>query len=260
MVKNKLLLGLVFIILLVSFVSAQPPFNTRDEIFLENQIQIHLPEMRYYVQDSNLTLNFWVHNSTGYVLDNTTTDCMMSIMNQRGTILVQDELVYSTSTESFYYVFNYSNYTLSKNYEYAIYCNNSEEAGFNSAGIQINRGGEETEQNATILLSVFLMFALFLGFTSSAFIKSKNKYYKLIFGNLSSLLIMITVRMSAWFVELGFPAANNLVRTMNTFYSWSVTLFYFGLAISLLLLVYYVLSDLISRKKSKQNNWGVGKL
>jgi len=256
MVK-KLLFGFVLIILLSSFVLSAPPFEPSETA---GKLEIVYPGYNYYKLDSNITLNYHVYNSSGYPLNGSEVTCELTIINQKGEFQEQGNLVYNSSTKILYYLFNYSENECCVNYEWAVVCNSTSEYGSARGGFQINRVGEDTEQNSMVLLIIFLMLGLFLVVSFSGFNKCKNKYYKLIFGNLSTLLIMITVRMCAWFVELAFPVATSLIKTMNVFYSWATTLFYFGLGISLLLLVYYILSDLLQRKKSKQNDWGVGKL
>jgi hypothetical protein len=238
----------IFLLISLSFVNAAPPFI--EPVASINGLQIAYPATTHYLMGSNLTLNYHVYNSTGFILDNTTVSCSIDIYNQKGDEIISDLLTYNDY--DFYYFFNYSAFSCCVNYQWIVSCESDVEAGFIEGGFQINKIGQEPDQNNTLFSLLFIFTSLIAIGGFGMLIYSKSKYAKLMYANISALFVMLTTMVLYWTVDTIYPLAFTLKDNITNYYNWATYLFWITLLISLILLVIFYLLDMVKKRKAKE--------
>jgi len=245
---------LVFImlsLLIVPSAIAAPPFITEPVSSEVGGLDIAYPPIIYYLEDSNLTLNFHVYNSTGFIMNNSDVSCIIDIYNQNGIEIIEDNLTYES--DDFYYVFNYTSLDCCINYQWIVYCNGTE-AGYITGGFVVNTIGKDFDNSNNN--SIYILFLLMAGLLISSFgmlLYSKNKYLKLVYANSASLLLMFTTMFVSWFIRLSYPIATTLNNSVTRLYSFTTIIMWITIIISLILLVVFTVIDSFNKKKAKEN-------
>jgi hypothetical protein len=154
-------------------VAAEPPFLDT-QTSGTGTLNIVYPKFLEFDPAHNVTLHFHVHNSTGYLLDNTTTMCFIHTYNQSGHIN-EEYMEFDDNLIDFEYDLNMSKYTYGI-YTYLVYCNSTDEAGYVSEGFFLADPGTEYDLTLSVPIGISLtMFSIFLVITGIVILmKRKN--------------------------------------------------------------------------------------
>ena len=158
---------------------------------------IEFPHQPYYIAVSSMTFHFHVFNSTGNILDNTTTSCLIHVYNASNKhILIQD----ATYEDDDFEVSFGSNISDTIGYfSYIFQCSNPSEAGFvadtfeitNTVNIEPNVSGSPL---AALILAP-MIFGILLLFGALVLDPEEHAVMRIFL----MLLSFTTYFMSAWF-------------------------------------------------------------
>jgi hypothetical protein len=195
-------------------VSAVKPTPTTNVITTPTGLQIAYPQIEFY-KSGNVTLMFFVHNSSGFAMTNTTSSCRMHYYNNLGVELLDDVNLSADDTDAdFVYVLNNTSLTLPGQYIFYTYCNSSTEAGFVKGLIYFSKdGGDNTIKDSTSGLSVlifFLTITILLYVVPSFMRFSENKYWNLIIGRCLAIIATYLLVLDAGVVA-NIASAGGLV-------------------------------------------------
>lgn len=219
-----LILGL----LLISFVSAQPPFQ--QTTIVNEGIQIEFPKFEYLEIGESFQLNVHPFNaSNGLRLYNDTTDCELHGFYKNGTHAIITPLDFNLNNSDFFIDIPADFFVGGKG-SYIIYCNTSDIGGFVSGPIYITHTGFELKIEVAIIDIALLLFfiGLLIGFY---YIRQKidfKKWYNGILEKykdrnfvkmvLSGLAFNIVEKSFIIYYLIGFPImlmVTNLASTYN---------------------------------------------
>jgi len=158
--KRKAFLVFLVFLVFVSFCHADPPFQ---QSFEEAGISIDYPKNDYFLQGREIELHFHVFNSTGYILDNTTTSCLIHIYNETGDHVVEENLLMDSNGIDFYYLLPSTMTQERKDYAYILHCNNSKQAGWISTTFTIGRGDYNESNIGGMPLAIIIAIPLIIG-------------------------------------------------------------------------------------------------
>jgi len=217
-----------------SFVYAQPPFNTDIVEPAQVGLQISYPQFQYYSDGGNdLCLHFHVHNSTNWLMTNSTVSCIIHIYDYKGCHIVEDELSFSTNDVDFEYQLYSNNVTEGENYHYLVYCNSTTgEAGFLGASFGITSDGlaPEYDGSASIgILIIFMVMSFFLIYVSTFKNRfSVNEILDYVLKKCCLLLglyfFTILTTMSLTISDKYSLGLNKLIITIMFIVNWSIYL------------------------------------
>jgi hypothetical protein len=147
----------VFLVCIFSSIAA-PPFITQSAS--SGQLQIEYPKIAYF-RNTNITLNFHVYNSTGYILNNKTTDCYFHLYNNTGNHVLNGQIrMYFDNSFDYEEKIGSDLISYGQVYSYVVQCNNTQEAGFVSANFYVNNLNSPITTGYWLLLLVPFLFAL----------------------------------------------------------------------------------------------------
>lgn len=200
------MLVFVFLFLIITPVSAQPPFdpvtvNTIDLV-------ISSPKIDYFPVDEDITLYFHVFNLTGFIQNNITSSCVIHTYDQYGNhFLIGDPMEYDAVHGEFELEINSTNNNRRGAIGYIIQCEslNEDVGGAVEGQIMINGNGEEPFLPVVVLYIIVLVL-LFIGLIAC------------IIGSIESesLLIKWLLINVGWYTLISF-----------TFFLWKITFNYF---------------------------------
>lgn len=171
--KSKLFFILFLSLFFLSLISATPPFQQGT---FTNGYEIKIPPFDTFKQNTSLTLNFHVFNSSnGVPIDNTSTNCYLHFYNSFGEQILETEVPHSDSNvdNEWEIVLTAGNISTAGNYGYNIQCYSTTDdlGGFTTTEVIITSTGYEqtTAQSISSMIYLFLMLFLtgmflFIGF------------------------------------------------------------------------------------------------
>jgi|LGOV01.1.fsa_nt_gb hypothetical protein len=273
--KNKLILLLTLV--LVSLVSAQPPFQVSNPNI---GITVEYQKINNLKLDSPFQINVHAFNSTdGLRLTNLTTDCELQTYYSNGSRSIVSKFDYNAEAEVFYFDIPGEFFSIIDKGSFVFYCNSSNMGGFISAPVIITKKGIEITLGESIIEISLLVFFMLL-FISFYYIKHKvdfknwnktilkkhgtNNTIKVILATLTFHLMNHGVVI---YYLLGFPillmvtsmahtyniiVLMELMKVLMFMYSWSCIL------VGLVFLSYIQEWSIGYLDEIKNMNWGFG--
>lgn len=161
--KKLYWLALLFILIVATPLLAVKPSPQLSGL-TNNQLSILYPKNEFFIRGSNLTLHFHVHNASGSVLSNSTTDCLIHVYDYKNSHIVQQKMIFDGFDFEAKLYQNASN--RSGLYPIEVYCNNSAGYyGFLSSFYEITIDGYAKDDAAGIpLIVVLVLVPLIFGF------------------------------------------------------------------------------------------------
>lgn len=145
-----------FFILLLPLVAALPPFQGT---LSENaHLEIVYPKVDSYATNTDLSLNFMVINSTGYVLNSSAGEvlCWFTLQNGSNDVLIHE----IATTNNFYFSQPVeANYTGIFSYE--INCNSTNEYGYVSGYYYVTEYNKQYVPGESALTGIVIIIAVF---------------------------------------------------------------------------------------------------
>ena len=167
--KFKVLSGIMMFLCLISLVSAPPPVQETEVI--TKGLQLEAPIIEYIKVGESFDFHVHAHNvSTGMLVDNTTTECIIHLYSgeENGEHIVEADMGFCpTNLVDFEYEVEGGNFTDPGEYAVLFYCEaNDEVGGFIEYGFMVTPTGSEFTVGTAILYSfVLLLLGVFLCFT-----------------------------------------------------------------------------------------------
>ena len=252
--KNKYFLFMMFGFFLISlsFVGAQPPFQTSTE---DVGLIIEIPKYTYIKAYEQFKFHSHVFNSTdGLLVTNETTDCILHLYYHNGSHAFEADMGFDSNALDFEYTIPAEGVIPGVG-AYIIQCNASTQGGFSSGGFQVTISGVEPmpgveDRNGMIVLVIFGA-ACFLLFLSLQFNEGGLK----IFFMLLSIVFLVSSLYTSYVLVL-----NNDVKS---YIADPIAALGFTIGILLVLLMFYFLIritinalDLFRIKRGRE--WSVG--
>lgn len=195
-----LIVSFLFLISLISFISAQPPF-AQTGTFTEGY-EIKYPPFSTFKQNTDVTLNFHVFNITnGVPIDNSSTNCYLHIYLSQGTQEYETEVSHSNTNVINEWEINVDkgNFTASGDGAYVIQCNSTILGGFESVSFEITKSGKTISFNLFLPLVVILFFSMLcfiFGVTSK-----ENKIMKYTLFSLAVVMAYVGIQYTLIVVQ-----------------------------------------------------------
>jgi len=160
---HKRIVWVLMLLLLVATILAAPP--QASVVSEAPELTIIYPKNDFFLADQNFTLHFHVFNSTGYMVNNETTECFIHIYNETGNHIVEADLLGDSNGIDFYNKPDPVLFSHIGEYGYIVQCNNSQEAGFVSTSFLVARGSPTNSIGGNPLAAIIiapLLFAILL--------------------------------------------------------------------------------------------------
>ena len=172
---KKYLIYIISVLLLVFSVNSI--LGPESSELTANSLTIIHPLYEIYQKNSNITFNFDVLNSNFTKLDNTQANCSFYFFNKIGDLLINDTLLYNSSTRLWFFRINNNNITNNDDYSIYVYCISSQgQQGFLKMAFEVTGTGKQGKDS--VLLGFILLIPLF--FTGFLLVVSwmlpKDKY------------------------------------------------------------------------------------
>ena len=257
--NKKIFLVLLLALMIIPLCDAIKPSTATSS--LSQGLQISYPAPYFLEVEHNLSIRFWVYNSSnGDLLTNTTINCTYNLLNNYGKNTVR----YSTDDVNLPIMFgklgsnacaNCFNLELSGGnlsklgyYSYQIRCKGQGQGGYIIGDYLVNPSGTETdasEVTAAGFSMVLLMLITFFFFVLSIIINTKS--LKLFFISISglTLVVMIGIMAANYYYLEEFKAISEI---MNGYYIIALALGGVGV---LALVIWLVYEAVISFNKTR---------
>ena len=257
---KKLILWVCIFLLLVSFVFAEPPFQTAEGV---NTLEVRIPHAEFLKLNRGVQSNIHVFNkTTGLELPNTLVDCDIHIYNSTGyEVLGADYL----NEGGFDKQLNISGTVFSKTgrYGFEIDCNatpktqTNGQGGFANGGFEVTESGtDETPIDNTSGIAIVIFI---LAITGSLFAFSMKKdILKNEFANIiarRSLLVLgiyLMILNSAIMATLAATSNLPLTREMFVYLNLFGYVGYPAMLLLMLSALFQALSDMKQKKKRER--------
>ena len=185
----------IFIILIFSFfflflignVSAAPPVTTVSQ-FTEGYVIEDSPQ-QILTQNQSYTVNFFVYNlSNGLLINNTSTECIYYLADNKGVIIFYGQVPYSTAGRYGHWELPLqgSNFSYSGEYSYGIKCNSTNYGGTFVGTYNVTPRGLKSDVGFYIILLLLTYGIGMVGFFG------KNQWVSVI-GGMSMMIFGIFV-------------------------------------------------------------------
>lgn len=246
---EKSLIILILGLFLISFVSAQPPFEAGASFFT-NGLVIEFSQLDVHELNKDVTFNAHVFNiSNGVLLKNDTVDCMFDLFKEDGGHLIkQIEMPFDLDGSDWEILVDGGNFTISEEYSYLISCNSSALGGFVSVGFEISPDGSKVinEGRGEIILAGVLVLIALVAFFCLLGTIINNTPIKVFFFSLSSLLLIGSVGFMLSSFNNFIGQSPGWIGAYKLFYILLVTSLSAGAVLLILYLIVTAFSSLAS--------------
>lgn len=214
---KKIFLILVMV-LLSSFVLAIPPFTQGEG--LDGEIQISAPKLLAVEINNEFNPHFHVMNSSGHLLDNTTTVCLLHVYNNTGDHILEENL--SFDGVDFEIMVPFGTLNQIGIHSFILNCESDSEAGFFSTNFEVTRTGVPSDHANSSLKSVSVFFFVLISFFVSLFFIFKNHIRWGFF--LLAFIMLDAFTYLAWQTTVNNSLTLSIVQPMYILYYVSLTL------------------------------------
>ena len=216
MVKKLYLL--LFAIVLIGVVSAQPPFQESTT----SGVEIIYPKYEVVPYGQSFNLHTHTYNSTsGLPINNSLIGCYLHLYNSSGDHSLESQMSPDSNNIDFELMIDGNNFTSFGLHSYILWCNSTTVGGYASGVFDVELNGETYDTGQSLLLSIFYVLLIILMATSIYFaikIKGGNmvdsdgelmkinymKYLKMGFIGLSYIMVL-------WVVYLGWGISDRMI-------------------------------------------------
>ena len=252
---RKSIIWICILFLLVSFVSAQPPFQEQSNII--EGLVINFPLLDTFEQNKDISFNFHVYNQTsGLIMTNATTSCVFHLFDNKGDHLIDNkEMPFDSNGVDFEITLSGSNFSRLGAYSFLVNCNTSIVGGFDMHSLRITSSGfDDTpiDNSSGIAIVIFI-----LSITGALFLFSMkkdilmNKYANIIVRR-SFLVLGIYLMILNSAIMATLAATSNLPLVQEMFFY--MNLFgYIGYPTMVLLMLSALFQSMRDWKKDKKN-------
>ena len=228
-------------------VYAVPPFISPQE---EGYITIQIPQIIYYQHGENITFNFHVYNYTGYILDNTTTNCTIHMYNNLGEEIIDEDLIFEGY--DFIYVSNDSVFQEGEYYSYLVDCQSDMYAGFISTFFQVTYEGAEKHVAGfpiAIIILIPLIFSI-LTIVGAATLSEQHSALRIFLFLLSFVGIWTSLHLSVITLirYYAFPELQELLGTTTYF----IGITFFAIVSYFIIYLFYILVQQAAQRKKER--------
>jgi hypothetical protein len=254
---TKLTPLIIIFIFFISFIYAPSPFIQNTEV-LQSYITVEYPLFAYYDYNKNIKLNFHIYNSTGTLLDNSTTACLFHLYNNSQEHVIESPLYYGTNNIDFYMNLSKNLFKLNHAYQYIVDCRSTNFGGFAVSGFKIvsdvsNVKDESTifEKNPLYIIIGFIIVILFymvLGFTNFKIKQVPAMRLGLFAYGIAFIELLLCIGF-IYASELGLDYI--LLLQINFF---SILLITFGFGVISIIINYLAIADL-SKSELEEKTW-----
>lgn len=193
--RIKEMIWIWIFILLAGAVMAVPPVQTT---ITNEGIRIEYPKQPIFLLNNPDKLHIHVMNSTGYLLTNATTTCLLHIYNDTGNHVVEANMTYDSNLIDFFYNLPETITSQAEVYSYIINCYNGKEAGYVSTTFEISQSAPADNLVGgfplAALIIVPMLFGIMLLIGSFMFGEDHAVLKIALF-----LIAYLTVFLSLWF-------------------------------------------------------------
>lgn len=214
---TKKIIWICIVFLLISFVSAQPPFQ---EAGGDVALDIRAPTGTFLKQGQDVQLNTHLYNrSNGLLINNTEASCTIHVYNITGHHIIEEALIPS-GVFDFQLNISGGNFSLLGEYSFVEQCNTSTIGGFVSRGIEVTKSGfEERRFMIPILIGIITIMLFFgaIGYSAKSLnIKS--------FGYGIALIQLVNIAFILYVSESG----ESLITILRINF-WAISILAFGI-------------------------------
>lgn len=256
---NKLKSVFIFLIIgffLISFVSAQPPFEEGASFFTSGLV-IEFSQLDVHELNKNITFNAHVFNiSNGVIITNTSANCFFHLFKEDGSHLINNIIMpFDVIGQDWEIIIDKGNFTKSEEYSYLIVCNTSKLGGFVSVGFDITPSGAKAINagEGSSLLGIFLTLILAIIFFLCFGILTTNIPFKVFFTSLSILFLIGTIGFGFNVMEQLLGSFPSLISNYGIFYRVLIILMGGGAIGLLLYLIITAFKSLESYRTQVEN-------
>jgi flagellar biogenesis protein FliO len=190
----------LFVLILLPFISAQPPFSTTSIDFPDGYVLV-TSEIYYIQQNQPHQFNFFVYNKTdGKLQDNSTIECTFYLADSFGEVILFSDVPYFPNGHWGIDILggNFSNIGL---YAYGLKCEDGVGGAMTGTWEATYSGKEFTPAQAILYLSLFLIL---LGFILTVFymiMRLPDSNERDEEGKIMSISYLKHLRTTLWLVE-----------------------------------------------------------
>lgn len=197
---RKILLTIIFLIVISSSMAVSP--HIQQSIFGTGTLVISVPIFEQIVADKPFQLNAHVYNSSGFLVDNSTTSCRFHLINIFGIHLIEEFMFFDSVANDFNFNITAGNLTKGV-YSILINCNNSQ-AGFFGAEIEVTSDGlpNDIYPSGWLPIIIALSISTIVFVAVSFMIRVKELTGLKIFLFLIGILNAFFLLMTTYFISL----------------------------------------------------------
>jgi len=155
--KRKLFVYLFLSILLMSFVVAQPPFETQTAE-VDETINVFYPKFNYVPKDIGFNLHLHISNATSLIYD--TGSCFIHIYDLSGNHICEQWLDKDSNGLEFETSISAGNFSQIGNHAWTIQCNTTNEIGSASGVFEVTTNGNEPPEGTEVIFFALLIIAI----------------------------------------------------------------------------------------------------
>lgn len=223
---------IIFLFLLVSVSAVKP---TQQTIFGNSQLVISSTSRENIIAGNNYTFQVHVYNSSGFLIDNSTTSCKFHLYDINGEHIIEQNMLFSDT--DFYQVIPGSNLTVGV-HDILVNCNNSE-AGYLSTYLRATESGFFEEQSPLLLLAPLILILFFVKLMFN--LDKEHILVKLLLLLFSVITLVASANLGIEIAKNNF-ASTGIINTLSVVYRVSTIFMYLFIAY---ILIYYVYKGLM---------------
>lgn len=236
--RKKFLIWICMFLVLCSFAYAVKPTQVTES----PSLQIVYPKFDYFTYGNNITLHFHVHNSTGFLLDDNSSVCLIHLYDKNDLHILKDNLTFENPD----YEIDLNTSVLNEEgaYTYIVSCETSIEAGFVSDSFIVSKYPITNEiYEGRILPSLIALGILSFFFLTIGLVLDNEHFFVKLLSFLMSLLYISLIGSS-----LIMPSFATLIKSI---------IFSVGGATFLIIsyIGYYLIYYYYKKKKKEKYEW-----
>lgn len=243
---------MLWLLILVSFVAAVPPFSVVQTA--SDNLDIAYPKNPAFIQDQSFNLHFHVFNSSGFILKPNQATCIIHIYNASNNHLLERNMTGDSNGLEFVVNLNSTHSSRIGSYPYIVQCNTTNEGGFVSTTYEVTANGTYNIENSTAIpFMIYLFGTIAVLFWFGTMLEENDQWQqgiKLLLNLFGlALLIIGAGYLIANMQSMNVPQSNYTI--MNTLY-WVLLVVLLFLIILFLVIFIFKLIDYMRRLKEPE--------